>query len=217
MTDPTTRYPRLGKAPDPATSRHRCARRPARKWRRSLPYPRGVTWPTSPFLIVVSGIPGAGKSTVGRAIADRLNATLLDKDDFLETLFETDHGQRDELSRRADELFLEAVAQQPQAVAVSFWRRSELSENSGTPIDRFPAGRQIVEVWCDCPVDVAHRRFFSRSRHASHRDEERDRADTLDQLRQVAALGPLGLGRLVRVDTTEPPDADALIGSLALG
>ena len=163
-----------------ARERHGCARGPALKWRRLLPCSRDVTWPKSSFLIVVSGVPEAGKSTVGRAIADRLNATVLDKDDFLETLFDTDQGQRNELSRGADELFLEAIAQRPQAVAVSFWRRSELSESSGTPFDRFPAGRQIVEVWSDCPVDVAHRRFFSRSRHSSHRDEERDRAETLD-------------------------------------
>ncbi len=149
-------------------------------------------------------------------IADHLDATLLDKDDFLESLFDSDDGCRHELSRRADELFLAAVAHEPRAVAVSFWRRPELSETSGTPIDRFTTDRHVVEVWCDCPIEVAHRRFFSRSRHPRHGDADRNRAETLDQLRRVAALGPIGIGRLVRVNTTGPLDTESLKRLLTL-
>lgn len=143
-------------------------------------------------------------------IADHLDATLLDKDDFLETLFDRSKAPRHELSRKADELFLAAVTHEPRAVAVSFWRRPELSETSGTPIDRFPTDRQVVEVWCDCPVELARERFFSRSRHPRHGDADRNRAETLDQLRQVAAFGPLGVGPLVRVDTALPLDPESV-------
>ncbi|MEM8618547.1 MAG: AAA family ATPase [Actinomycetota bacterium] len=169
---------------------------------------------TAPDLIVVSGLPGAGKSTVGRVIADRIGATFLDKDDFLEALLDTDDAPRQVLSRRADEHFLDAVASAPTAVAVSFWRRSEVSATSGTPIDRFPADRHVIEVWCDCPVHTAHARFFARSRHSGHGDDRRNRAETLEQLQRLAELGPLRLGPLIRVDTNAPLDADWLVRQL---
>ena len=34
------------------------------------------------FLVIVMGVSGCGKTTVGRALAERLNATFLDADDF---------------------------------------------------------------------------------------------------------------------------------------
>ncbi|MEM9513553.1 MAG: AAA family ATPase [Actinomycetota bacterium] len=169
-----------------------------------------------PVLIVVSGIPGAGKSTVGRAIADRLDLTFLDKDDFLEDLFATSLDvTRHALSRQADEHFLEAVWREPEAAAVSFWRRTELSTTSGTPIDQFPTNRRLIEVWCDCPPVVAHQRFFARVRHSAHGDQRRDRVETLAQFQRLAQLGPLGVGHLIRVDTNQRVDIDDIGRQLA--
>lgn len=37
---------------------------------------------------VLSGLPASGKTTVGRGIASAMAIPLLDKDDFLEDLFE---------------------------------------------------------------------------------------------------------------------------------
>jgi len=61
-------------------------------------------------VIVVTGIPGAGKTTVGRMLATELDVPMLDKDDVLDDLLHlsTDPAaQRPELSRRADRLFIE--------------------------------------------------------------------------------------------------------------
>jgi shikimate kinase len=40
-------------------------------------------------LVVVSGLPGSGKTTLGRRLAQALNLPLIDKDDILDRLFET--------------------------------------------------------------------------------------------------------------------------------
>jgi len=165
-------------------------------------------------LIIVSGVPGSGKSTLGRPIAGRLGVPFLDKDDYLEDLFETDNvssEERSELSRRADELMLADVAESVSSVVVSFWRRSELSRTSGTPIDRFPSSDEVVELWCDCPVEVAVDRFLSRRRHRAHGDDFKSRAEILNQFERLAGLGPLGVGRVVRVDTAGPVDVASLL------
>ena len=65
--------------------------------------------------VVMSGLPASGKSRLGAAIAPLLGLALLDKDDFLETLFERDGtgdaAWRERLSRRSDDLFrAEAMA-----------------------------------------------------------------------------------------------------------
>ena len=45
---------------------------------------------TAPRLVVVSGLPASGKSTVARTLAGALGLPLLDKDVFLEALFASD-------------------------------------------------------------------------------------------------------------------------------
>lgn len=37
--------------------------------------------------VIISGVPGCGKSTVGRELAKHLNVPYFDKDDILESLF----------------------------------------------------------------------------------------------------------------------------------
>lgn len=94
---------------------------------------------------------------------------------------------------------------------VSFWRRAELSDTSGTPIDRFPPARELIQVWCDCSPKIAFDRFFARERHPAHGD----RVATLNRLRRLAELGPLDIGRLVRINTTDGLDGDAIMHRLA--
>lgn len=142
---------------------------------------------------------------------------MLDKDDYLEELFgaeNADPERRRELSRRADELLLGDIGRHRSAVVVSFWRRVELSATSGTPVDRLPSAGELVEVWCDCRPEIALDRFFARRRHPAHGDEHRDRAATLKDFRRLAMLGPLGAGRLVRVDTNGELDIDDVLTRL---
>ena len=58
-----------------------------------------------PF-VVFSGLPGSGKSTLARQLAPALGLPLLDKDDFLDALFDErgigDLAWRAALSREAD-------------------------------------------------------------------------------------------------------------------
>ncbi len=136
----------------------------------------------------------------------------MDKDEYLDALFDSEPltETRSALSRRADEQFISEALATDDAVVVSFWRRPELSESSGTPTAWLEQSDNVVEVFCDCPPLVAVRRFDARRRHVRHDDQTRSTKDLLDQFTALAALGPIGLGSLVRVNTGAHVDVDAV-------
>ena len=167
-------------------------------------------------LIIVSGIPASGKSTLGRKIADELSIPFLDKDDILESLFNSlgtgDHEWRRRLSRASDVVLLSVLSQLNEAVAVSFWRHPlSQSEDSGTPIDQFAdSAAVIVEVYCDCDHDLAAARFESRRRHPGHLDDASgdDQQMQSGGIQSYDDLGPLGLGSLITVNTNGTNEAE---------
>lgn len=105
--------------------------------------------------VVVSGLPAAGKTTLGRALAEELDLPLVDKDDLLESLFETegvgDARWRSQLSRRADTMLIDQACANPSgAVVVAHWRHPYVDGDSGTPLGWLSAlpDIELVEVHC---------------------------------------------------------------------
>ena len=168
---------------------------------------------------VVSGLPASGKSTVGRVLATDLGLCFLDKDEFLEALFAKrgvgDLAWRQRLSRESDALFEAAARAGDSAVLVSHWRPDRGQTSSGTPTTWLSdAYSDVVEIYCVCSASDALRRFLARTRHAGHCDALRDR-DTLDRwMRDYGRRLPLGLGRVINVDTTHEPDIRTLVRQL---
>lgn len=163
-------------------------------------------------LIIVSGAPASGKSTLGLQIANELSIPFLDKDDILESLFNAlgsgDSEWRRRLSRASDDIFLSALSQFREVVAVSFWRHPRShSKDSGTPIVQLAdSAASIIEVYCRCDHDIAVARFNARNRHPGHLDgvASDDRQLQTSVIRSYTDLGPLGLGTLISVDTNSP-------------
>jgi len=155
--------------------------------------------------IVVTGLPASGKSTLARRLAEDLERPVLDKDDFLEALYETnpvpDVATRQRLSRESDLTFKEAAKDKPSVVLVSHWRNASSGPGSGTPTDWISETYEtVVEVHCRCSVDLAVQRFFARERHPGHRDRDRSREEWTKALIAYAASLPIGLGTLIEVD-----------------
>ncbi|NKB99653.1 MAG: AAA family ATPase [Pseudomonadales bacterium] len=173
---------------------------------------------TDKHIVVVSGAAASGKTTLGREIAKQLSIPFIDKDDILESLFDTlgvgDHQWRRRLSRASDEIFLKVLSQYGSAVAVSFWRhpRSD-SKDSGTPITQFLSNEvSVIEVHCSCDHNLAIMRFEARTRHIGHLDGVAgdNRQSQTSGSRDYADLGPLGLGRLIKADTSYENDPQTL-------
>jgi hypothetical protein len=166
--------------------------------------------------LLVSGLPASGKSTLARLLAGRLALPLLDKDDFLEALFAeglpSEPAARRQLSRQADVAFQQAVESSSGAVAASWWQHPRSASDSGTPIEwlaRLPG--ELIEAHCRCSPALAASRFLERRRHPGHLDERWSLAELIAQFERHAALGSLGLGRVVDVDTEGPVDADSVL------
>jgi gluconate kinase len=155
-------------------------------------------------LIVVSGSPGTGKSTIANAMAVELRWPLLSLDTIKESLADAlglgDEDWSDRVGDAAGEVIFRLCGQFPDAVAEGWWRR----ERRDRALIEFAGA---VEVFCHCDAQVAARRMRDRhgtGRHPIHRDVINP--SLIDQAAALApTVTPLGLGAaLVMVDTGEP-------------
>jgi AAA domain len=166
--------------------------------------------------VVVSGLPASGKSTVARALANALRLELLDKDDFLEALFDTrgvgDVGWRRQLSTAADAQFRRRAELSQGAVLTSWWKHPRSPSASGTPTDWLASLRgPRVEVHCRCSAAVAALRFLARARHPGHLDRRWTHAELLAAFEQQASFGPLCIGASLLVNTEVACDTGPLV------
>lgn len=147
--------------------------------------------------MVVTGLPGSGKTTLAAPLAAALDLPLLAKDAIKEILAdELGLGPlRDEYGRTAIRLMLGLAAQAPRVVLEAFfWPGTSEAELLGLD-------RPLVQVHCSCPPDLARARFAARSRsgarHPVHHATDWDRF--------AERGGCLALpGPLLEVDTTRP-------------
>jgi predicted kinase len=158
--------------------------------------------------VVVSGAPGAGKSTLAGPLAERLNLPLIGKDHIKETLH--DHilagAERAAWSKilggASMELLWKLAGLAPAAVLEANFRpRSDYERGKLAALSA-----PLVEVYCRCPPQLAAERYAARHvvRHPTHVSGE----VTLEYLAQFDR--PFALGPVIEVDTRAPVDVDRL-------
>jgi adenylylsulfate kinase-like enzyme len=172
--------------------------------------------------LVMSGLPGSGKTSLGRSLARALDLPLLDKDEILEGLFESlgvgDGDWRNRLSRAADEVLRRLALESGGAVLASFWRHPRSTKESGTPVswlNDLPG--PVVEVYCACGPKMAAQRFLGRKRHAGHLDHQKRQEEVVEDFVRMEALGPLGIGVLIQVGTSGTVDVERVVSSIRRG
>jgi predicted kinase len=173
-----------------------------------------------PLLVIVTGIPGAGKSTLAHRLGQELRLPVLMKDTIKEALLETLGAPTRAISRelsRATYAVLSAVAatliESGTGVVLESNYRRGLSEPE---LRRLVAHARAVQVHCAATHDAIEHRYRARAemglRHPGHFD-----AEALPDVLSAYDSGeydPLDLNiPLLRVDTTDgygPPFATIL-------
>lgn len=170
--------------------------------------------PAIPILLIISGAPASGKTTLGGRLASDLRLPFFTKDGFKERLF--DHlGWHDrEWSSRFGVVgyallyyAIGACLAAGQSVAVESNFRSEVASSEFLRLrQQFPF--LPIQVLCWAPEAVLRARFRERGgmRHPGHVDEQ----VSDDDLRSVLRGGryePLAIdGTLIEVETTHPEE-----------
>jgi hypothetical protein len=169
--------------------------------------------------LVVTGLPASGKSTLARAVGNALALPVVDKDEILEALFDSlgvdDAEWRRRLSRAADEVLRRQASQFPGAVLTSWWQHPRSPVESGTAsewLSSLPG--PLIEIHCLCSPRIAAERFLARRRHSGHLDGKKSYPELLASFEDQAALGPLGIGRLVQVSTDGEVDLNAVVAEV---
>jgi predicted kinase len=131
-----------------------------------------------PVVVVVTGAPGSGKTTVGTALARALHLPYFSKDFFKESLFESLGWSDRKWSQRLGEASMALLYQ--TAAAVLGAGTSVMLESNFYPRWDGPRlqalgeqfGCRFVQVVCDAPTDVLVERFTHREvtgeRHPGH-------------------------------------------------
>lgn len=170
----------------------------------------------SSYCIVITGLPGSGKTTVGRLLAESLEVELLDKDLFLEELFEQqgvgNSAWRRTLSIESNRRFQEKAQLLQCAVLVSHWRHPTIAGPSGTPTKwLFQSFDKVIELYCECPIDIAAHRFKSRTRHLGHLDGKRNIDETKAWMHQFEKHLPFMFEHHIEVSTINKMDINPVI------
>ncbi|WP_250037368.1 AAA family ATPase [Paractinoplanes maris] len=163
-------------------------------------------------IILINGLPGSGKTTLATALAAELAVPLIAKDALKEALAAAvPQVPAAALGPTASELMWTLAAAVPGGVVLeSWWFRPRDLAYVRDGLSRAGA-RQIVEVWCDVPGEVARERFARRTRPAWYED---DRHLIESWPRWLAEAAPLGVGREIRVRTDAAVDIRGLAGTM---
>jgi len=154
-------------------------------------------------LVLVNGLPGAGKTTLATGLASALPATLISKDAIKDALFTAvDGATASALGAAAMEAAWTLIAGIDGTVVFDSWwfkLRDMPFAEAGIRRAGLP---HVVEVWCDVPQHVARRRYERRLRTET-------RTGQVEAWSDWASRGePLGIVPTLHVNTERPVDVD---------
>lgn len=153
-------------------------------------------------LVVVTGVPGAGKSTLAAALAERLGTFPISLDAIKEELAaDAPDTPRDWLRWDAEHEVVRRLEAVGGEAVLDIWVAPRRDVERVRELLR-PWWGRLVEVRCQVPAEIAVERYAARDRGLPHLPPD---PETLDRIRE-AALHPqqLGAPRTVVVDTSRP-------------
>jgi predicted kinase len=158
-----------------------------------------------PLLVVVTGPPASGKSTLARELAEELSIPFVSKDELKERLYEEigSGGEVEDAIERSALAILYSVTQSNLRAGVSVLVESNFDASSDVaPLREMDA--RIVQIHCGGDTDELVRSFAERSasggRHPGHRDDPDDAGEVRRKI-EAGCWDPLDLpGELIELD-----------------
>ena len=164
-----------------------------------------------PLLLVVTGMPSSGKTTVAQGLARRLRLPLIAKDEIKESLYDSlgagEVSSSAVLGGAAYALIF-ALARTMLDAGVSVIVEANFFRDQELEFATLPEHR-LVQLHCEAPLAILLERYATRSRHAGHHDVEKIKE--LPARFESGAHDALKIpGHLIELDTTQSVDLDAL-------
>ncbi|MCX6766649.1 MAG: AAA family ATPase [Candidatus Moranbacteria bacterium] len=179
------------------------------------------------LIIIVTGLPGSGKTTLSKKLSEKLSLPVINKDAMKELLFDSLGWKDREWSKKLGMAtfgllyyIMEAQMMAGKTFIVESNFKHEFDSKKFLALKKkynfFP-----IQIVCEAKGEIIFRRFKKRhesgNRHPGHRDEivcEEYRDDLLKGSYQPLKIG----GKIIKADTTsfQSADVNKLIKEISL-
>lgn len=163
----------------------------------------------NPKLVVLQGVPGAGKTTLMSRLAKDLSLPAVAKDEIKENLYEifgtVDLAWKEMLGRASIRMLYELIDELLAAKQSFIVENAFFSQYAVPQLTELASkhNAEIIEIYCHVSIDVAKQRFVERQksgqRHPGHRDDLH--AKYIEDEKFWARYQPLNIGTSFTIQT----------------